>query len=1136
MQIGRGKGMVVSPNFEFLRKHDELLLRYCALAEKYVFDDPNSAMLKLRQFGELLALLTAAHIGFAVDKDDNFLGILNDLWDKRILSAEVSQLFHGLRKRGNAAAHGREQISQSEALHHLKMARTLGIWFHRSFGNDKNFKPGAFVPPPNPKDAEQDLIQELERMRNKIAEQKCRLEQIEQTADEEMRLRKQAEQEAKAVYEEFDSAMVLAEESEKLLNEERMRFQQQLTLLQAQTEQIAAGKREQILQQAQQAGQQLDLDEADTRKIIDAQLREAGWQVDSLKLTYASGTRAQKGVNLAIAEYPTASGPCDYVLFCGFTPVAVVEAKRKNKDIPGAIEQAKRYSRDFVFYGDEIPAVVNNDYKIPFLLASNGRPFLRQIKTKSGIWFLDAREATNHPRVLEGWYTPEGFSKLLQQNLQDAEQKLRQEPTEYLPLRDYQQQAVLAVEEALLKGQREVMLAMATGTGKTRTCIGLVYRLIKSKRFHRVLFLVDRSALGEQATNAFKDVRLENLQSFNDIYDIKEMGDLKPEPDTRLHVATVQGMMRRLLYPSDEDYPLPVDQYDCIVVDECHRGYNLDREMSEIELTFRSEQDYISKYRRVLDHFDAVKIGLTATPALHTSEIFAAPVYQYSYRQAVIDGWLIDHEPPLRIVTELGENGMTWKVGEQMAVYQTRHQQMQFYDVPDEVHIEIDEFNRRVITENFNRVICAELAQHIDPELPGKTLIFCATDSHADMVVDLLKQELAKLYGEIDDNAVVKITGSADRPLQLIRLYKNENLPTIAVTVDLLTTGVDVPRIVNLVFIRRVRSRILYEQMLGRATRLCPEIGKETFRIFDAVDMYSAMQDFSDMKPVVANPQITFTQLIKEMNQTENPEARQEIREQFIAKLRRKKRSIKEQNLEKFTAAAGLEPQQLIAKLRSWNHGQTIQWFEEHHLVTSILDRMTTGEGVSYIVSDHLDTLRRVERGYGTADKPEDYLDSFRRFVQENMNEIPALFLVTQKPRELTRKQLKELKLILDEAGYNENKLRIAWREMTNQDIAASIIGFIRAQALGSPLIPYQERVNNALSKVINSRNWTTPQRKWLERIGKQLRAETIVDRDALERGEFKAQGGFARLNKIFQGQLQQILSEINAELWEESA
>ena len=184
---------------------------------------------------------------------------------------------------------------------------------------------------------------------------------------------------------------------------------------------------------------------------------------------------------------------------------------------------------------------------------------------------------------------------------------------------------------------------MATGTGKTRMSIGLLYRLCKAGRFRRVLFLVDRTALGEQTTEALVDFRLEQHQSFTDIYEVKQLGDVQPNRETRLHIATIQGMIKRLLYAAEDAQPLPIDQYDCVIVDECHRGYNLDREMSDTELSFRSEQDYISQYSRVLDHFDAVRIGLTATPALHTTGIFGEPVYTYSYRQAVIDGYLIDH-------------------------------------------------------------------------------------------------------------------------------------------------------------------------------------------------------------------------------------------------------------------------------------------------------------------------------------------------------------------------------------------------------------------------------------------------------------------------------------------------------------
>jgi type I restriction enzyme R subunit len=329
-----------------------------------------------------------------------------------------------------------------------------------------------------------------------------------------------------------------------------------------------------------------------------------------------------------------------------------------------------------------------------------------------------------------------------------------------------------------------------------------------------VLFLVDRSALGEQTANAYKEARLENLQTFAEIFDLKELEDIKPDSDTKLQIATIQGMVKRILFPSSENDVPPVDQYDCIVVDECHRGYLLDRELGDTEFQFRDESDYISKYRRVLDHFDAVKVGLTATPALHTTEIFGRPVFRYSYREAVIDGTLIDYEPPLQIVTKLAEDGMHWKAGEQMAVYNARAQTLDTVVLPDEVNLDIESYNRRVVTENFNRVVCAQLAKHIDPNLEGKTLIFCATDSHADLVVRLLKEELAKQYDAVEDDAVLKITGASDKPLALIRRFKNERNPSIAVTVDLLTTGVDVPTICNLVCFSKIRCL--------RRVRACP--------------------------------------------------------------------------------------------------------------------------------------------------------------------------------------------------------------------------------------------------------------------------------------------------------------------------
>jgi type I restriction enzyme R subunit len=204
----------------------------------------------------------------------------------------------------------------------------------------------------------------------------------------------------------------------------------------------------------------------------------------------------------------------------------------------------------------------------------------------------------------------------------------------------------------------------------------------------------------------------------------------------------------------------------------------------------------------------------------------------------------------------------------------------------------------------------------------------------------------------------------------------------------------------------------------------------------------------------------------------------------------------------------------------------------QRHQVAAFLDRAGSLDARRVLISEHPDELRRLERGYGTAAKPQDYIESFRRFVTENVDKIPALVVVTQRPRDLTRKQLQELKLALDEAGFTEASLQTAWREATNQDIAATIIGYVRHVAGGQPLLPYKERVQKGMQQILASRAWTPPQRRWLERIGKQLEVETIVDREALDHGQFQAEGGFTRLNKIFNGQLDHILGEITDAVW----
>ncbi len=773
---------------------------------------------------------------------------------------------------------------------------------------------------------------------------------------------------------------------------------------------------------------------------------------------------------------------------------------------------------------------------VPFVCSTNGNPFHRQQIDFSGIWFRDVRVETNHPKALTGWYTPEGLQDLLKQDIPAANVKLMQESRDYLPLRYYQRDAIECVEQAIAAGQTEILLAMATGTGKTRTAICLLYRLVKAGRFNRILFVVDRRSLGEQAQDAFKDVKLENFQAFPDIYDVKELGDLRSERDTKLHVCTIQAMVARVVDQDDEPKPFPVDEYDCIIVDECHRGYILDKEMSDQELSYRDQLDYVSKYRRVLDHFDAVRIGLTATPALHTTQIFGSPVYQYSYRQAVIDHNLVDHEPPFIIRTQLSEKGMHWDTGEDVKYIDTLTRNVSTEKTPDEIDVEVDGFNLIAVTENFNEVVCGVLAKQLDPFLPGKTLIFCVRDSHADMVVRMLTDALIAEHGEIPHDTVKKITGDIDRTSEAIRRFKNEQLPKIVVTVDLLTTGIDVPSICNIVFIRRTKSRILFDQMIGRATRLCKDLhgpgdDKEYFHIYDAVGVYAALQSHTEMKPVVASPKTSFAQLVGLLEAESSPEILQDVRDQLVAKLRRKAQTIEDKWLATFKQLAGNDPKSVAIQIQMLSIEDLRKWLAERQTLIAELDRFRPGGRM--LISEHADEILSVEQGYGKGQKPKDYLDSFREFLVEHSDEIPALVLVTQRPRELTRRDLRDLQTQLELNGFSETAIKSAVRSSTNQDIAASIIGFVRHAMLNEPLLPYEERVDRAVQSILGSRSWEPRQRQWLERIGRQIKENVVIDRESFDSGAFKQQGGFTRLNKVFDGKLEEILRQISETVWQ---
>lgn len=1080
-------------NFDFLNKDFPVLANFGKLAERYCFSDPNSCLIKVGMIGETIVNLMFTYDGVALPYDNTAATRINALMREGLLTAELCDILHILRKARNKATH-ENYGSEEEGKNLLQMAHSLCEWFMQTYG-DWNYQNQSFIMP------------------TKITALQAEDKEKEKKFEDE--LTKKAEETAAA-------APKVSQE---------VRKKQSVW---------AAGKRQKS--------------EAETRYLIDEQLRKVGWEADTERLRYSKGTRPQKGRNMAIAEWPAnfqygKKGYADYALFIGTQMVAVIEAKAIHKDIPSVIDyQCKDYTRYIRDEDSKYQVGTWGAFKVPFAFATNGRPYLEQYKTKSGIWFLDLRQNFNSPKALHGWISPAGIEELLEQDIESKNANLQKMPFDFLTdeeglnLRVYQLNAVKAAEKAVIDGKQTVLLAMATGTGKTRTVLGMIYRFLKTERFRRILFLVDRTSLGEQAQDVFKEVRLENLMTLDGIYNIKGLDNKVIDKETRIQVATVQSMVKRILYNSDDTMPA-VSDYDLIIVDEAHRGYILDKEMGEDELLYRDQTDYRSKYRAVIEYFDAVKIALTATPALQTTEIFGEPVFKYTYREAVIEGYLVDHDAPHELKTKLGSEGIHYKKGDTVTTYDPVTGEITNSELlNDELDFDIDAFNRQVIVESFNRAVLEEISRDIDPEVPkeqGKTLIYAVDDQHADMIVSILKEIYSKTG--VDNDAIMKITGSVGngnkkKVLEAIKRFKNEDYPSIAVTVDLLTTGIDVPEITTLVFMRRVRSRILFEQMLGRATRLCPEIHKTHFEIYDPVGVYDSLEPVNTMKPVVADPSTTFEQLIDGLEVADTKEEIRNKINQIIAGLWRKKRKMSDEMNAHFTnLSGGFKPTEYIEKLENESEDAAKNRILEDRQLFKMLQEIKSNGKRPVVISDKEDILTGHTRGYGDKDRPEDYLDAFSEYIKINMNDIAALKIVCTRPKDLTREELKSLRLTLDREGFTTQQLNTAISQMTNEEIAADIISLIRRYAIGSALINHEARIHQAVGKLIKAHSFSKQEMNWIKRMETYLMKESVLNVKVFDEDiRFKEQGGFKKIDKVFQNRLESVVLELNTYLYDD--
>ncbi|MBQ2923151.1 MAG: type I restriction-modification system endonuclease [Tyzzerella sp.] len=1075
-------------NFEFLNRYWPALAQIGETAENYLYSDPNACIFKIGLFAERLVqeILVFEHIS-EPEVDNTHANRIRILKRAGLLPREIDNTLYLLRKTRNSAVHaGADSVDEAKML--LSMTHNLAVWFMETYG-DWGYIALDFVMPEEVSHPDFELL---------IAEQEKKIEELSKQ-------------------------------------------------LAAVTTSVSGTTQKERAKQSEKVSSMMNWTEEQTRCLIDEQLQKAGWEADTKNLRYSKGTRPVKGRNIAIAEWPTDSafyknGYADYAFFIGEKLVAVMDAKKVSEDVASTIDvQVKDYATHIK--AEDLRYTVGSwgAYQVPFLFASNGRSFIEQLRTKSGIWFLDARNSANQPYPIRNWFSPSDLLEKLDQNIEEANETLVTADDSFmtdpsgLNLRDYQVKAINKATEAIVNGKPTALLAMATGTGKTRTVLGLIYKMLESKRFRRILFLVDRVSLGEQAMDTFKDVKLKELMTLDQIYELKAIDDNDINLETKVSVSTVQGLLKRTVLTDTPD--LMPGAFDLIIVDEAHRGYILDREMTEEEMLYDDQDDYMSKYKQVIEYFDAVKIALTATPALHTTQIFGEPVFTYSYREAVIDGWLVDHDPPYIINTDFIQNKAKFKKGETLAQYDPNTNELLNGSVlQDELDFEVAEFNRKIVLPDNTRKVLEEISTYLNPESGEKTLIFAVNDAHADTIVDILR-EIYKEYG-ISYEAIMKITGKTaggnkKKVLQVIKQFKNNQYPNIAVTVDLLTTGIDVPAICNLVFMRKINSRILFEQMLGRATRLCPEIGKTHFNIFDAVRVYEDLDSTSGMKSVTVSK--TMPELLEDLFRPSDI-CKQPIKDRILARLQRKNNNLtSEQKYEVSEHLNGMDLKAYTKELKSYTEEAFVERCRRDSDFLLWVDNLK-GKKRGHYYSDKEDTLLETTRGYGDTEKPEDYLEAFAKFVNENKDAIEAIRIACTKPSDMTRVQLRELKLALDKQNFTESNLNQAISTVKNEQIVADIIAHVRRAVLHTPILNHEEKVKMAFAKLIANNNFNKMQLDLLEKIKTYMLHESILNVETFEAPAFKMEGGFVRFDKKFAGRLLEIIRQINTYIYEGAA
>jgi type I restriction enzyme R subunit len=894
------------------------------------------------------------------------------------------------------------------------------------------------------------------------------------------------------------------------------------------------------------------------RSLIDRRLAACGWLIQS-----KTDMNLGAGLGVAVREFQTASGPVDYGLFVGRRLCGVIEAKAEGTTLSGYSEQAARYIADVPKH------LVREEGQVRFEYVASGTETL----------FRDHADPDPVSRRVFSFHRPETLERELREPLTLRGRLRAMPPCITDGLRACQIDAVSALEKSMGQNHPRALVQMATGAGKTFTACTLSYRLLAHAGFKRILFLADRANLVRQTRDEYLAYRPPGTgRSFSEIYNVQKLGAAGLDKDAQVVIATIQRVYSVLtgkeLLEEDEEVSsfeqsktdterlvsynpsIPIESFDLVITDECHRSI-------------------YGTWRQVLEYFDAFTVGLTATPSLHTLGFFGKNlVAQYPYERSVVDGVNVGFEI-FRIRTEIGERGATVKAGYDLPVRDKRTRTERYETLEADFIYTPDQIDRSVLVPNQIRTVLETYRDTLFTELfPGrievpKTLIFAKDDHHAEEITTLVRE----VFGKGNDFAK-KITYKTDGadPESLIRSFRNDYNPRIAVTVDMIATGTDVKPLEALIFMRDVRSELYFEQMKGRGARtisveklreVTPDAEAKTrFVLIDAVGVSESLKTVS--QPLERDRVISFDRLIDDIAAGRRDDDAFATLAGRLAALDRRIGDKDRAAIVKASGGADLsslasrlldaidpdvlarrvpkdapEPEQKKAREAAKDAAATI--FDDPTLRRLLKDVKAAAD----IRIDTISTDAVVSSGWDEK-KATDTVERFKRFLNERRDELAALQILYRLPyaqRRLTYEAVDDLKEALKRPPWLLEPVDIwrAYKRLAADKVRgnpagtlADIVMLVR-YAIGDSesLEPLPSiiagRFNLWLGREEKAgRTYSEEQRTWLMAIRDHLGVNIeIRTEDMMDAPEFAGRGGIVKARALFGAELPALLDEL---------